>query len=219
LARRRSARRLSALRPTGFGYCATLRSAPWLHRAPGVPASSGCGSCVSVGRRPTGGCFVLQSPGATALGARPYRRPQGLHKRFTRPTGEFQIHRSRRRTSSGASLYRPPCVTLSVAPFGLGTTVAHHLRYQAHMRLGEDFEFYARALGLGARLLLVPAQGYVSVVRSNSLIHCHTIADLRHLRDCATGLGRMQALFDKDRRALTRFARRIDCPSSMAGAD
>jgi succinoglycan biosynthesis protein ExoU len=88
---------------------------------------------------------------------------------------------------------------------------AHHLRYQPHMRLGEDFEFYARALGLGARLLLVPAQGYVSVVRSNSLIHCHTIADLRHLRDCVTGLGQMQALFDKDRRALTRFARRIDC--------
>ena len=33
------------------------------------------------------------------------------------------------------------------------------------MRLGEDFEFYARTLALGARLLLIPAQGYVSVVR------------------------------------------------------
>jgi succinoglycan biosynthesis protein ExoU len=89
---------------------------------------------------------------------------------------------------------------------------AHHLRYQEHMRLGEDFEFYARALALGALLLLVPAQGYVSVVRAGSLSHCHTIADLRHLRNCATGLGRLQALyFGKDRRALTRWARSIDC--------
>ena len=88
---------------------------------------------------------------------------------------------------------------------------AHRLRYQRHMRLGEDFEFYARALALGARLLLVPAQGYVSVVRSDSLIHCHTLADLRHLRDCATELGRMQGLFGKDRRALVRWARSIDC--------
>ena len=36
---------------------------------------------------------------------------------------------------------------------------AHNIRYLEHMRLGEDYELYSRALANGARLLLIPAQG------------------------------------------------------------
>ena len=79
------------------------------------------------------------------------------------------------------------------------------------MRLGEDFEFYARALALGARFLLVPAQGYVSVIRANSLSGCHTIDDLRRLRDCTESLALLPSLLRADHNALTRFARSVDC--------
>jgi hypothetical protein len=44
----------------------------------------------------------------------------------------------------------------------------HDIRYQPDMRLGEDYELYARALALGARFLLLPPQGYVSVDRPGS---------------------------------------------------
>lgn len=39
----------------------------------------------------------------------------------------------------------------------------HGLRQQEHMRLGEDYEQYARALAMNARFVLIPAQGYVCV--------------------------------------------------------
>jgi succinoglycan biosynthesis protein ExoU len=58
------------------------------------------------------------------------------------------------------------------------------ITYQENMRLGEDFELYARALALGANLIITPTQGYVSVVRSNSLSGNHTENDLLNLRNC-----------------------------------
>jgi succinoglycan biosynthesis protein ExoU len=88
---------------------------------------------------------------------------------------------------------------------------AHHLRYKEHMRLGEDFELYARALGLGAHMLLVPAQGYVSVVRPDSLSGRHTETDLLHLRDCDHGLLKSLPLNATSRRALRRHYLSLDC--------
>lgn len=87
----------------------------------------------------------------------------------------------------------------------------HGLRYQEHMRLGEDYELYARALGLGATLLLVPAQGYVSVVRANSLSGCHSEEDLRQLRDCNIGLAALPRLNAEDKKALRRHYLDTDC--------
>ena len=45
----------------------------------------------------------------------------------------------------------------------------HGLAYDEAMRLGEDYDLYARALSLGGRMRLVQWAGYVSVMRGNSL--------------------------------------------------
>lgn len=87
----------------------------------------------------------------------------------------------------------------------------HGLRYQEHMRLGEDYELYARALALGARFALVPAQGYVSVVRDNSLSSCHSEEDLLHLRDSTQMLAALPGLGAAERKALRRHFLSVDC--------
>jgi succinoglycan biosynthesis protein ExoU len=87
----------------------------------------------------------------------------------------------------------------------------HHLLYQSHMRLGEDYELYARALGLGARLILVPARGYVSVVRPNSLSGNHSENDLRNLRECDDDLMRDLPLTPRDCAALRQHYLSVDC--------
>ncbi|HEU5047123.1 MAG TPA: glycosyltransferase family 2 protein [Rickettsiales bacterium] len=87
----------------------------------------------------------------------------------------------------------------------------HGIRYQEHMRLGEDFELYARSLALGARLVLVPPQGYVSVVRPNSLSGTHSETDLQILRDCGVQLLSELGISREDREALRRHARSVDC--------
>ena len=60
----------------------------------------------------------------------------------------------------------------------------YHVRYQEQLHLGEDFEIYARLLGVGGRLVVIPHRGYVSVVRPNSLSAKHSAHDLTLLRDC-----------------------------------
>jgi succinoglycan biosynthesis protein ExoU len=46
------------------------------------------------------------------------------------------------------------------------------------MRLGEDYDLYARALACGARMRLIPWTGYVSVLRLAGLSSQHNRADL-----------------------------------------
>jgi succinoglycan biosynthesis protein ExoU len=55
----------------------------------------------------------------------------------------------------------------------------HQLSYNEAMRLGEDYDLYARALSVGGRMRLVPYVGYVSVWRKTSLSSVHSRADLR----------------------------------------
>ena len=55
---------------------------------------------------------------------------------------------------------------------------AHGLAYDNGMRLGEDFDLYARALSAGARMRLIPWAGYVSVMRGDSLSLRHGREDL-----------------------------------------
>jgi len=58
---------------------------------------------------------------------------------------------------------------------------AHGLRYREELRLGEDYDLYARALMHGARYKVVHACGYAAVVRANSLSARHKTEDLERL--------------------------------------
>lgn len=57
----------------------------------------------------------------------------------------------------------------------------HGLSYDESMRLGEDYDLYARALSLGAKMRLVPWTGYVSVMRGDSLSLNHGRKELAAL--------------------------------------
>jgi succinoglycan biosynthesis protein ExoU len=87
---------------------------------------------------------------------------------------------------------------------------AHRLRYRHEMRLGEDYEFYARALALGARMILTSPMGYVAVERAGSLSGKHSIEDLRLLRDCDTDLARLDGLGPADRETVRRHFVSVD---------
>lgn len=54
----------------------------------------------------------------------------------------------------------------------------HRLGYNETMRLGEDYDLYARALALGGRMRLIPWAGYVSVMRAGGLSAVHSRTDL-----------------------------------------
>lgn len=58
---------------------------------------------------------------------------------------------------------------------------AHGLRYQDSLRLGEDYDLYARALARGARYKIVHGCGYGAVVRHDSLSGSHRTDDLKRL--------------------------------------
>ncbi len=60
----------------------------------------------------------------------------------------------------------------------------HALTYDESMRLGEDYDLYARALSLGAKMRLIPWTGYVSVMRRNSLSLNHGRTELAALEAC-----------------------------------
>src|SRR3569832_769053 len=85
-----------------------------------------------------------------------------------------------------------------------------NLRYAEHLRLGEDFALYAAALARGARFLIVPAQGYVSVVRGDSLSARHSQNDLIQLRDSDYALMRTEQLAGEERSILKEHARSLD---------
>jgi succinoglycan biosynthesis protein ExoU len=87
----------------------------------------------------------------------------------------------------------------------------HQLRYRDDMRLGEDYELYARALVLGARFLTCGPAGYISVERSGSLSKAHSEADLQRLRDCDDGLASVRPLTAAEERALKRHWNSVDC--------
>ena len=59
-----------------------------------------------------------------------------------------------------------------------GFLEAHAIRYDGGLRLGEDFELYARMLALGARFSLSRGCGYVAVERRDSLSVDHRPEDL-----------------------------------------
>ncbi|MDW6022606.1 glycosyltransferase family 2 protein [Mesorhizobium sp. BAC0120] len=58
---------------------------------------------------------------------------------------------------------------------------AHKLRYREDLRLGEDYDLYARALLKGARYKVVHGCGYGAIVRPDSLSGKHRTLDLKRL--------------------------------------
>lgn len=87
----------------------------------------------------------------------------------------------------------------------------HRLRYRKEMRLGEDYELYARALALGAKFLMVAPAGYISVEREGSLSKAHSESDLLNLRNCDDGLRTIRPLTPDERRAIDRHWAHVDC--------
>ena len=65
---------------------------------------------------------------------------------------------------------------------------AHAIRYDERMRLGEDFDIYARSLIAGGRMRLIPWTGYISVMRARSLSTHHSRYDLAQLEAANTRL-------------------------------
>lgn len=88
---------------------------------------------------------------------------------------------------------------------------AHGLRYREDMRLGEDYELYARALALGARFFTCEPAGYVSIERDGSLSRAHSELDLQRLRDCDEGIAAVRRLTPEEQRALRRHWTSVDC--------
>lgn len=86
----------------------------------------------------------------------------------------------------------------------------HSLRYDERLRLGEDYAFYARALALGGRFLIVPPQGYVSVIRSDSISAVHEKQELERLRDSDLELCALEILSLAERRALKMHFDSVD---------
>ena len=87
------------------------------------------------------------------------------------------------------------------------------IAYDARLRLGEDYDIYARMLAAGARFLVIRSCGYGAVVRSNSLSGRHSTDDLRLLAEIDRTLmltpnlsaGEQQALHRHERQTRDRF--------------
>ncbi|MGH7019204.1 MAG: glycosyltransferase family 2 protein [Brevundimonas sp.] len=86
----------------------------------------------------------------------------------------------------------------------------HSLTYDEELRLGEDYDLYARALALGARLHLLPPMGYFATTRADSLSGRHGIADLERLRDCDLRLARLRRLSPSEGRAVRAHYQSLD---------
>jgi succinoglycan biosynthesis protein ExoU len=87
----------------------------------------------------------------------------------------------------------------------------HALRYDETLRLGEDYALYARALAAGARFLLIPTAGYISVERTDSLSARHNRQDLERLQGSVRELMTMSNLTPSERQALAKHYSDLDC--------
>ncbi|CAN7222052.1 glycosyltransferase family 2 protein [Pararhizobium sp. LjRoot255] len=86
---------------------------------------------------------------------------------------------------------------------------AHKLRYQESLRLGEDYDLYARALTKGARYRIIHSCGYGAVVRGNSLSGSHRTIDLKRLYEADRAILSQTGLSDQARALISRHERHI----------
>ena len=85
----------------------------------------------------------------------------------------------------------------------------HGLRYKEELRLGEDYDLYARALADGARYKIVHGCGYAAVVRPDSLSGRHRTADLQRLYQADRAILAAPAVSAPAARALRRHERHV----------
>ncbi|WP_274709376.1 glycosyltransferase family 2 protein [Nitratireductor luteus] len=85
----------------------------------------------------------------------------------------------------------------------------HSLRYSEQLRLGEDYDFYARALVKGARYKVVRTCGYGAVVRPDSLSGRHRTEDLKRLWEASEVLARSPSLPPGARELFRRHAHHV----------
>lgn len=79
----------------------------------------------------------------------------------------------------------------------------HELRYDEQLRLGEDYDFYVRALAGGARYKVIEHCGYGAVVRGDSLSSRHRTEDLRRLFEADNAILAQMELQPAERRIIT----------------
>ena len=84
---------------------------------------------------------------------------------------------------------------------------AHGLRYNEELRLGEDYDLYARALAHGARYKVVHGCGYAAVVRPDSLSGRHKTRDLERLYEADRAILAWPAMSAAAAKALRRHER------------
>ena len=83
------------------------------------------------------------------------------------------------------------------------------LRYKEKLRLGEDYDLYARALVNGARYKIVHGCGYGAVVRPDSLSGRHSTLDLKQLYEADQAILAAPGLPTASAAALRRHERHI----------
>jgi succinoglycan biosynthesis protein ExoU len=86
---------------------------------------------------------------------------------------------------------------------------AHGLQYKKELRLGEDYDLYARALLKGARYKIVHGCGYGAVVRPDSLSGRHRTLDLKRLYEADRAILATPGLPKDSAAALRRHERHI----------
>jgi succinoglycan biosynthesis protein ExoU len=87
----------------------------------------------------------------------------------------------------------------------------HGIKYKENMRLGEDYELYARSLAHGAKFILTPPKGYVSLWRNDSLSGRHTELDLLNLREADLHIMEIPSLSKAERKAVRNHYISVDC--------
>ncbi len=85
----------------------------------------------------------------------------------------------------------------------------HNLAYNPSLRLGEDFDLYARALALGARYKVVRHCGYGAIVRAGSLSGQHRTLDLKRLYEADRDILATLSLGQANAAVLRRHERHI----------
>lgn len=85
----------------------------------------------------------------------------------------------------------------------------HRLRYNETLRLGEDYDLYARALARGARYKIIHSCGYGAVVRRDSLSGSHRTIDLRRLYEADQAILAETPLDSNAKAALRRHERHV----------
>ncbi len=85
----------------------------------------------------------------------------------------------------------------------------HGLGYDEALRLGEDYDLYARALLRGARYKIVHGCGYGAVVRADSLSGRHRTQDLKRLYEADRAMLGSTAMPGATRAALMRHERHV----------